>query len=377
MHVVLRAAAPAEAAAEVMPVHLALRERNAGGFRQRRERSLEVLRRHPAFGLAGRQLHRRVHHLHAGMREEGRRVGRLDLLRRARDRRHGVAVAALAVVLGRRETVFEVLRDGRVGDLGVVAFVPLDLDGVERGLGVPPGVGDDRDRGVAHLHHFLDARHLRRLGVIEAHDLGAEHRRILDRGVEHARQLHVDGVDLRAVELVGGVEPLQRLAGDLPALRVLELDVLRVRRRHLGGRGRDLAVADGPLRGGMRDDAVRHGHFADRHLPLVGRGLQQHHARGGAALAHVFLRDADAARAAGAHLAPGALAGEIARRRDALGRDFLPVAFELFGDELGEAGERALAHFRARNADDAAVVRLDRDPDVHFAWRRPARRPRR
>ena len=42
--------------------------------------------------------------------------------------------------------------------------------------------------------------------------------------------------------------------------------------------------------------------------------------------------------------------------------DLLPVAFELLGDELGEAGERALPHLRARDADHAGVVGLDRRP---------------
>ena len=57
MDVVLRAAAPAEAAAEIVAVDLAFVERNAGGLRQRRQRRFEVLRRHPALGLVGRQLH--------------------------------------------------------------------------------------------------------------------------------------------------------------------------------------------------------------------------------------------------------------------------------------------------------------------------------
>ena len=35
----------------------------------------------------------------------------------------------------------------------------------------------------------------------------------------------------------------------------------------------------------------------------------------------------------------------------------LPVAFELFGDELREAGEGALAHLGARDADDARCRR--------------------
>src|SRR5439155_24307198 len=47
MHVVLRATAPAEAAAELVAVHLALGERDARGSRQGGERSLEILRRHP------------------------------------------------------------------------------------------------------------------------------------------------------------------------------------------------------------------------------------------------------------------------------------------------------------------------------------------
>ena len=50
--------------------------------------------------------------------------------------------------------------------------------------------------------------------------------------------------------------------------------------------------------------------------------------------------------------------------RRIFGGDLRPVAFELFGDELGEAGERALAHFRARDADDDGVVGPDHDPGV-------------
>ena len=39
-------------------------------------------------------------------------------------------------------------------------------------------------------------------------DPAAEHRAIPDRRAHHSRQLHVDRIDLAAVELVGGVEPL-------------------------------------------------------------------------------------------------------------------------------------------------------------------------
>src|SRR6266705_625421 len=73
-----------------------------------------------------------------------------------------------------------------------------------------------------------------------------------------------------------------------------------------------------------------------------------------AAAAHIVLRAADAAAAAGRHVAPDALAGEVLAGKDVLGRDLLPVALELLGDELREAGERALRHLRARDADHAA-----------------------
>ena len=88
------------------------------------------------------------------------------------------------------------------------AFVPDDRQRIERGLGVPPGIGHDGDAGVADLHDLLHARHALDLGGVEALHLAAEDRAFLDRGVEHARQLEVGAVDLLAGHLVGGVEPL-------------------------------------------------------------------------------------------------------------------------------------------------------------------------
>ena len=56
-------------------------------------------------------------------------------------------------------------------------------------------------------------------------------------------------------------------------------------------------------------------------------------------------------------IAPHALARDVLPGRRILGRDLRPVALELLGDELGEAGERALAHLGARDADDARCRR--------------------
>ncbi len=270
---------------------------------------------------------------------------------------------------------FERFGDRSARHLAVRAFVPLDRKRVERGLGLPPGVGHDRDRGVADLEHLLDALHAGNLGGVEALYFAAEHRAFLDRGVQHARQLQVEAVDLLAGHLVGGVEPLQRLAGDLPVLRVLELGLLRHREfcsgvRHLAERGL-LAVGSG-------DDAFLGLQLLDRDLPLVGRGLQQHHAGRGAALTDVLVRLADAAAAAGRVRLPDALALHVLTRRRILVADLRPVAFELFGDQLGEAGDRALTHLGAGHADHHGVVRLDHHPGAelrHVVGERQARGP--
>ncbi len=116
----------------------------------------------------------------------------------------------------------------------------------------------------------------------------------------------------------------------------------------------------------MRDHAVGGGAFGRRHLPVIGRRLDQHHARGSAALAHIVLRVADAAAAAGGEIAPDALAGDVLARRRIFGGDLRPVAFEFFGDQLRQPGQRALAHLRARDADDDGVVGPDHDPGIDF-----------
>ena len=300
------------------------------------------------------------------MGQERRAVNRLDLLRRGRDCFGRVAVLSRAVGRGCGQPLLEMLGNGRARLRCGRAFVPDDRQGIERPFRPPPGVGDDGDAAVLYLHHLAHAGHGGDLRLVVALELAAEHRALLDRGAQHARQLDVDGVDLAAVELVGGIKPFQRLARDLPILRILELDALGVRRRELGGRRSDLAVAHRPLGCSVGDHAVCHGELADRHRPGLRGGLQQHHARRGPAAADIILRGADAAAAAGSHLAPGALAGEVGAGGDLLGGHLAPIAFELLGDELGEAGERALAHLRARDADHAGVVGPDRHPDIDF-----------
>ncbi len=178
---------------------------------------------------------------------------------------------------------------------------------------------------------------------------------------QHAGHGEVDAVELLAGDLVDGVEPLQRLAGDRPVLRILELHFLR--RLELGRRRGDGAIG-GLLARAVGDDAVGGGAFARRHLP-VGRGrCDQHLAGHGAALADILVAFTDAAAAAGREILPDAVALQVLARGRILPGDFGPVAIQLFGDELGEAGQRALSHLRARDADHHLVVGMDHHPGV-------------
>src|SRR5262249_23006014 len=82
----------------------------------------------------------------------------------------------------------------------------------------------------------------------------------------------------------------------------------------------------------------------------------------GPALANVLVRAANAARAAGRHVAPDAFAREVLAGRRHLRLDLVPIAFELLGHELSQAGERALPHLGACNANDDLVIGLDQHP---------------
>jgi len=84
------------------------------------------------------------------VRKEGRAVDRLHLLRGARDRAGGIADVGVGEhVFARREAFLEVRGDGGAGDLAVFRVIPRDRELRERGLRVPPGIGDHGHRGVA------------------------------------------------------------------------------------------------------------------------------------------------------------------------------------------------------------------------------------
>src|SRR5262249_1195100 len=67
------------------------------------------------------------------------------------------------------------------------------------------------------------------------------------------------------------------------------------------------------------------------------------------------------------HFAPDALARQVLPRRHLFRFNFLPVAFELLGDQLDEPSDGALSHLRPGDADDAGVIWLDEYPGIYFS----------
>ena len=82
------------------------------------------------------------------------------------------------------------------------------------------------------------------------------------------------------------------------------------------------------------------------------------------------MRLAYAPATARAKVAPHAGASQVLSGRWVFSRDLGPVGVQFFCDQLCKARQCALAHFRACNADDDAVVRVDDNPGVDFRWNR-------
>src|SRR5262249_30975042 len=217
---------------------------------------------------------------------------------------------------------------------------------------------------VTDLHNVAYPRHTLHFVGLEALHLAAEHRRVLDRGVEHAGQLQIRAVDLGAGDLSHRIEALHRLADELPVHGVLQRDLGRRRWRELRSSFRDLAVGRRAAGGFVSDHAVGGRALGRGNAPPVGRGLDQHDPGSRAALADVLVRLADTAAATRREVPPHALARDALAGRRIFGRDFRPVALELFGHHLGKTGERALAHLGPRDPNHHRVVWANDHPGI-------------
>ena len=209
---------------------------------------------------------------------------------------------------------------------------------------------------------MLDTRHgFRRLAVHSA-NLAAKNRTGADGGIQHAGQAQIHAIDLAAIKLFRRIQPRDGFAGDFPALRILQGNIRG--RCQPRGRFRHLAEAGAAPAWAVGDDAIGHAAFAGRNTPAIGRCLHQHHARRRTALADIIMAVANAAAATGGHISPGAIARQVLARCWIFGGHLGPIAFQFLSDQLREACQRALPHFRPRDADHDRVIRPHHDPDI-------------
>jgi hypothetical protein len=345
-------------------VDIAFLDRQTRYFGNRGKDRLAVLRWTPDLALLWRIKRGGVHRLHRRVALVWIAIDRLHYFRRTCDRRLGIARLVPDKGLVGVEPLLQHVGDCRAADPRVRALVPHNRQGRECGLGIPEIVGENGNSRVADGRDLLDAPHVCDVGGVEAFHLTARYRAVPDRCGQHAGKFQVDAVDQLAIDLVGGIEPLQWLAGYVPVLRVFELD--RFRRIELRRRLRDLAKSRRLAGWLVRDDAVGGVALLSRDAPACRCGSDQHVARGRTAFADILVRVADPAAAAGGQISPYALARGVRAWRREFGCHLRPIAFQLLGNQLREAGHRALSHFGARNPDDDRVVRADNDPGVHF-----------
>ncbi len=252
------------------------------------------LARRPDFELAVGELRRAVLGLERRVREERVVVGALGGLRRRRDRRIDVAVAAhpprgclRGKLLRARGETGAALRGGR-------ALVPRDLKLFTRRARLPPAVGHNRDTGhqPRQIGRALDDKRVSDSGhrldgvEIRADDLPAEDRTLLEHGVQHPGPREVDAEERLAGDDQRIVHARRRLADDLVFLLRFERQRREVWRRQGRGFRRHRAITDGSVGGRMEHLPRRRRALARRHVPVRSGRRDEHVTRGSTDLSH-------------------------------------------------------------------------------------------
>ena len=285
----------------------------------------------------------------------------------------GGDIAFVFIVTGRallgREHVAPAIA-GKVGGhhphVGVgTGFLPIDLDRLHRTLGVPPTFGHHR-HGARQLVHRMHAFHAFDLRLVAQAAHGhAQARRVLHGGVEHAVDLQVDAVLRLAGGFVVGIDAAHRFADPAELARVAQGDGGRVRHRHVQGAPGQLAVAQGTPGRGVYHAAGLGGQFGQRHVQLLGAGLQQHGPRqcteaahGRVAHAHRHAAAGDAHAVFHHHVSFAGWRGFDDERGG--------VGVQLFADNLRHRRVRALPAFHKRAEQPHAAVRANLQERRHL-----------
>ena len=189
------------------------------------------------------------------------------------------------------------------------------------------------------------------------------HRARLDRGIDHAGQTGIDRVLRAAVDLVGDVQPLPRLAEQPPLGRV-GLDLRLLVELDLGRGLGELAIGRRAV--ARREHAKLGLDLGAVDAPRLRRRLLEALARGRAGAHEMRMLQAHELRAVRAHHLVFFVVAQVAVGVGELGLDLRPVDVELLGDQHRDRGDAALALLGVRDAQGDGAVLVDHDPRIDF-----------
>ena len=164
---------------------------------------------------------------------------------------------------------------------------PFGLHRFERAFRTPPRIGGDREPALAFDNPGQPADAGRAVAV-EPGELGAVGRPVADRGEHHARQPHVAGKAVRAIDFGGQIKPRKGWGFLGIGAERFFARRLGAQRRGVGGRvtcRRLGQFAKACALGGVSDKSALDLAFLVRNPPARGGFLRQHRARGGSGFA--------------------------------------------------------------------------------------------
>jgi hypothetical protein len=241
---------------------------------------------------------------------------------------------------------------------GIRAAIPFDAQRLQPLLRGPVMVAN-HGHGIVDAKDVAHARHGARRGVIEAAQLAAQYRAGRDRRDLHAGQTDVDAEDRAAIDLARRVQPLHRLADDLPFGRRLQRHILR--HRLPSGILDQRAVAEAAATRRMRHHAAPGGAFRGRYAPARRGGTDQHRPGRGTGLPQRRPGTADRGGASGGLRLQLRLPVEFLIGRCGFQLHLIKPDLQLLGQKGRLGGIDALPHLGIRHDQRDAPIRCDAD----------------
>src|SRR5215467_2386724 len=249
----------------------------------------------------------------------------------------GIGVVGFVFAGGPLDFEFFLALYGRPGVVGEYGYTAVRLKEDGRLVGIDGG-------GLSHARNGQSSL------VVDRLDGAAEHRRMGDVGIEHSVHARIDTIDGFAADHVLQVVAGNAFAHVAPLAARLQLEFFLLRHGELCSGGGQFAVGGFSCGLAVHDFVSAGGTFRLGYAPVLRCGAHQHESCRGAGLAQRFKRTTDGVRAIRVLIAVLFVTYCL--------YDFyaIPVGVEFVGNDAGQGGLAAAAHFRAmRDGVDGAV----------------------